>query len=532
MKKSLIILGFAYFFTVSHAGGSGDSAAWVRCLGSDDWGVRLSAVKNLCAAQPEEALDQLRNGLHSEKPEVRWWSLWLPARLIDDVDVLSGILSEMSADAHPGIRIGVVAAAGRLGADKGAETTLKLITDADPNVRQAAVWMLGEFKKAESVEDLIENLDDRDYRVRITVSQALAKIGEPAVDKLIETLADTDATIRSAAARALRLMNDEAAVDALIKALEPDDSDLPGYKARWAAASLGIMRAEKATESLRETLKREISDRNPGWFSYWRDTILSTFLDLDRPYLVMEVVNALGKLKDKDSGELIIPLLNKYEDPILRGPAIMALGSIGDERAVESLTEIIDDEFMMPSVMTALAQCGDEGREKVNEMLQHEDEEYRKAAEKALQYGSYTRSSGINQSSEKIPVFNEFDSPEHVFPDILDLYELDPIDAGKEKIDEWIQLAATGNHPRRISSIRLLARSKNDRAPGVLKRLIYDSNPAVRAAAAIGLGRLRKISNARILLEKLILNDFVISEKAAAALLLMGLSDDCSSYQR
>lgn len=95
----------------------------------------------------------------------------------------------------------------------------------------------------------------REWGVRETATDALARIGDAAVPALIETLRDADPAIRAHAAQGLARMGSKAApaVPELILALNDDDRDVR----RGAARALGQIGpdAEAAVPALIQALK-------------------------------------------------------------------------------------------------------------------------------------------------------------------------------------------------------------------------------------------------------------------------------------
>lgn len=95
----------------------------------------------------------------------------------------------------------------------------------------------------------------RDWGVRETAADALARIGDAAVPSLVETLQDPDREVRAQAARALARMGPRAepAIPALIAALNDSDKEVRMGAAR-ALGQIGPAAAE-AVPDLIQALK-------------------------------------------------------------------------------------------------------------------------------------------------------------------------------------------------------------------------------------------------------------------------------------
>ncbi len=96
----------------------------------------------------------------------------------------------------------------------------------------------------------------REWTVKETAADALARIGEPAIPQLAELLDDPNPTVRMHAARALGRMGSQArpAVPKLVAALEDPEPDVQ----RAAARALGQMgpAAKDAVPALIRVIKR------------------------------------------------------------------------------------------------------------------------------------------------------------------------------------------------------------------------------------------------------------------------------------
>lgn len=92
----------------------------------------------------------------------------------------------------------------------------------------------------------------RDWGVRETAADALARIGDAAVPSLVETLQDPDREVRAQAARALARMGPRAepAIPALIAALKDSDKEVRMGAAR-ALGQIGPPAAEAVPDLIK-----------------------------------------------------------------------------------------------------------------------------------------------------------------------------------------------------------------------------------------------------------------------------------------
>jgi len=209
-----------------------------------------------------------------------------------------------------------------------------IATLRDPHVgaRKQAAQALGEIGDPCVVTPLIAALRDPNMDVRWEATLALGKIGAPAVEPLIAVLQDDEVSVRYAAAMALGDIGDPRAVEPLITALRDEEGNV-----RWQTElSLGKI-GVPAIRPLIAALRGED----------WR--------------VVQMVAGALGRIGDIAVEPLIVVLRSRSEDSQVRQGAAIALGKIGDPRAVKSLLATLQDkgDNVRYEAVRALGQIGD-----------------------------------------------------------------------------------------------------------------------------------------------------------------------------
>ena len=139
------------------------------------------------------------------------------------------------------------------------------------------------------------------------------------------------------AALALGEQRDVRAVEALIKALKDEDTNVRYH----AIEALGKLKAVDAVDALAEIAES-------------RDF-----------FLAFAALDALAKIGDARIAPRIVPLL---EDELLREPAINLLGQLGDESAVAPLTALLNTPTApTDSIADALATLSDRYEEQYGE---------------------------------------------------------------------------------------------------------------------------------------------------------------------
>ncbi len=216
------------------------------------------------------------------------------------VDPLIQVLRDKNKDIE--VRIQVADALGKIGNFRAFEPLLKTIKKVakkeaydgtlliEYNEEYEAffntlTWALGNISDPRAIDRLIKILKNEDDYVQSAASEALAKIGKPAVEHLIQALNDNNWTVRWEAIDALGKIKDIRAFESLLQALKDVKSEV-----RWKAAE------------------------------------------------------ALGKIGDKRAGDHLVKALEDEEQHV-RYEATMALSEIGDIRAVDPLIKILEGKI-------------------------------------------------------------------------------------------------------------------------------------------------------------------------------------------
>jgi HEAT repeat protein len=280
--------------------------------------------------------------------------------------------SEELKPSHPTpVRRSAAFALGKLGGQAldSLPRLVKALEDADPTVRDASAYALGEICAA-----LAENPNavgqwektgaaltaalarDPDERVRRSAAFALGSQGRnaaPAQDSLRKALKDKDAIVRQQAARALGRMGDvdAAAVTGLCSAL----SDHDALVRRDAALALKQIGQPAARPAIRPLVERFKADKDVN----------------ARRAALDALVNLVGP-DDKNLVKDLVAALNS-DDVETKRSAALALGNIGGPEAARSvgpLCEILrdDDPYLKNLAAAALANLGPDAASAVSDL--------------------------------------------------------------------------------------------------------------------------------------------------------------------
>lgn len=126
-----------------------------------------------------------------------------------------------------------------------------LVEDFDAGVRYQAALVLAKFADPGTTDQLLDALRDEDLWVRVSVTDALIRIGQPSVEGLVLALRDENHAVRRAAAKALGKIGDAAAVRGLRGAIIDADTDVR----RFAAEALGRIGDVETIDILGDALR-------------------------------------------------------------------------------------------------------------------------------------------------------------------------------------------------------------------------------------------------------------------------------------
>lgn len=168
--------------------------------------TRAEAAVSELASIGRPAIATLVELLESEMADHRWWA--------------TRALSEFS---------GEVAEAG----------LLRALADPDASVRQCAALGLGARPTPAAIEPLIDCLDSQDSLLGRLASDALAAIGQPAIQALATAARSNRPLVRIGAVRSLAIMQHPEAIGPLFRSIE-DPSSMVVHWAEHGLDRLGV----------------------------------------------------------------------------------------------------------------------------------------------------------------------------------------------------------------------------------------------------------------------------------------------------
>lgn len=208
------------------------------------------------------------------------------------------------------------------------------LTCGNIGVRENAAYRLGLIGDVRGIGPLINALHDNNPRVRAAVTEALEKIGIPTVEPLIRSLRDSDLSFRESVVRTL---GDSSAVETLISALD-DEHHMVQESAAISLAKIGDTRAIEPLISALESKVNLKFVEALGMFKVARavEPLIAVTNNSDH-YTRRQVAEALGMIGEAALEQLITVLEDKDKDWTMRQTAAWALGDMMDDITINPL---------------------------------------------------------------------------------------------------------------------------------------------------------------------------------------------------
>lgn len=261
-------------------------------------------------------------------------------------------------------------------ADLGDPNTLdELLTAIEDDywaVRVQIGWAFGKIGGERAIDGLIVLFNDSMMEVQAEAVLAMASIGVGTVPKLITCLKDERWRVREQAAKSLGLLKDSQAVQGLMIVA---GRDRDGAVKSAAAEALGRIGDSKAVPALiklfKDTSKIVRETAGTALLYIGEESIPALIETLKDPHFVVRChgVRALGGMTtdyqmgrawttDSRVVDALIVVL-KDEDRAVREDATIALGIIGDPKAVDGLIEAMKEGAVKRHAISALGMIGD-----------------------------------------------------------------------------------------------------------------------------------------------------------------------------
>ena len=383
----------SFFSTIYEMIGEVFSMDWFNSALKDTEGDSEEALINIIyeAGQMKDSstVESLIYTLNHENKYVRSMAAWALGE-INDQRSIEPLISSLN-DKKKEVRKNAVQALVKINYDHPAHLyTDNLSNNKDKYVQFLAKAVLRQMKDNQGLKEIIEELKNKKSSIRVKAVEALESFVDisdtNAVEPLIAALQDEKKDVRAIAAWALGKIEDTRAIDPLIIALK----DKEGWVRSNAARALGMIKGNRAVEHLINTLKDKESRVQVS--TAWALGELKDNRSIEPLILSMKDASVLGKWYAieafyKIGKPAVIPLIAALEnnDVEIRRHAVISLGLIRDQSAVESIISLLNDEHVRSDAITSLALINDRRAvEPIITLLTDKNEVVRSKAAKAL----------------------------------------------------------------------------------------------------------------------------------------------------
>lgn len=169
-------------------------------------------------------------------------------------------LIQQLGDRNTKVRLDAANELARRGKDA-QQAVIKLLEHNDYTLRRIAAYIIGKIGDPASVDVLVDALGDDNPDVRKSAAQALNRIGEPSIEGLIRSLGNISKDVRASAVWSLSKMG-EIVVLPLVEALRSEVKDVRA-SASWALSNLGKPAIKPVTKLIFE------EDKNTRETAIW-----------------------------------------------------------------------------------------------------------------------------------------------------------------------------------------------------------------------------------------------------------------------
>lgn len=319
----------------------------IAALKDDDWALREDAATLLGEFGDPRAVAPLMEVLHDEDRAVR--------------EAATGALRKIGSAAVPALIAALqdpngnvqeiaVAVLKDRPEPRAVEPLIGCLTNKNWIVRMHAAKGLGIAGDARAIAHLVPLLIDPVKAVRVDATDALARIGRPALATLLAALRHEAWILRLHACEALGKIGAEEAVEPLCQVLANDRDMAVRQDAAKALGGIGSSGALAAlTTAIMDQDVRPFAVEALGKLKDPRvvETLIDVVTGKGRPAKVRKV-----PVCGDDSGEMDV---EEMETQIF---AIAGLAAIGDDRAIEPLIRALKDTKLRTAAAAALGEMG------------------------------------------------------------------------------------------------------------------------------------------------------------------------------
>lgn len=241
-------------------------------------------------------------------PDIDAEDRWFGARILGAFDrpqVVAALVDIIQKNEEPELTAIAVDALTKIGTSAIATLAAILTTPVPAAQRQMAIAVLTQIRHSQTIEPLMHAIDDPDPQLRTLIVEALGSFHDPRIPPvLMAKLTDTAANVRKAAVSALSLRSDLAIALNISRHLRPLLFDLDLTVCEATILGLSRLPDPQVVVLLTEVL---VADRTPtvlkssailalGWIGNQAaiDSLMAALGDIE-PDLAPEIIVAIGK---------------------------------------------------------------------------------------------------------------------------------------------------------------------------------------------------------------------------------------------
>lgn len=335
------------------------------------------------------AVTPLIEALKDENPQVRSFAA-LALGEIRDKKAVEPLL-EILDDPSPEVRMNAAYSLGEIGDVKAVEPLIELLKDKNGEVVRLTVIALGLLKDPKATEPICGVMDRDDARkhhednpdIRQQAVYALGEIGDPGcIDTLLDLLGDKE--LGYSAANTLGNFKSEDVFEKVTKKMQSSNpivrtNAIAVFESNRDPAAVYIlikMLNDKVPEVRKEAALTLSFFKEPKQVSQSEQPLINALGD-GKSEVQEEAARSLGRLGSKEAIPSLKGLLQS-KNKNLQNAAIKALGDIGDPESVDALIATLEDKdwLVRESTVNSLVEIGDSRA--VNPLISLlEDENYR-----------------------------------------------------------------------------------------------------------------------------------------------------------
>lgn len=248
---------------------------------------------------------------------------------------------------------------GALGGQETVPTLLALAADPDENVRLAAAAALARAATPASLDLLRTSLASPNAFVQRTVLEVMGSLGDPAAAPTLYAIANSDGDLqtRITAAQSLLNLGDSRGAQMILRTLNAPNTETR----RFAAIALGLAGDPRAITPLLDAVNPRGLDPATSAGRLLRRRIVSALQRVGAPALpqLIETLGSADAPRRAVASDVLAALgaaavpaladaLQTHANVLVRAQAAQLLGRIGDERAVEPLTNVLRTTLIGP----------------------------------------------------------------------------------------------------------------------------------------------------------------------------------------